>query len=170
MKFLGNIEAKTDAKGRVFLPAVFRKVLQGAGEERLVMRKDVFQTCLALYPESVWNEQMDSLRSRLNRWNGKHQQLFRQFVSDVEMVTLDGNGRFLIPKRYLKLAEIEQSIRFIGMGDTIEIWSSLHVEKPFVEPEEFGQALQELMTNSKTLPTSPPHLSEEEEHLPLTSR
>ena len=31
MRFLGNIEAKTDVKGRVFLPAVFRKVLQAAG-------------------------------------------------------------------------------------------------------------------------------------------
>ena len=145
MRFLGNIEAKIDAKGRVFLPAVFRKMFQGAGEERLVLRKDVFQTCLTLYPESVWNEQMDRLRARLNRWNGRHQQLFRQFVSDVEMVTLDGNGRFLIPKRYLKLAEIEQGIRFIGLGDTIEIWSSQRVERPFVEPEEFGKALEELM-------------------------
>ena len=27
MRFLGNIEAKTDAKGRAFLPATFRKVL-----------------------------------------------------------------------------------------------------------------------------------------------
>ena len=27
MRFLGNIEAKTDAKGRVFLPAQFRKIL-----------------------------------------------------------------------------------------------------------------------------------------------
>ena len=30
MRFLGNSEAKTDAKGRVFLPAVFRKQLQAA--------------------------------------------------------------------------------------------------------------------------------------------
>ena len=43
VRFLGNIEAKTDAKGRIFLPAVFRKQLQAAGEERLVLRKDVFQ-------------------------------------------------------------------------------------------------------------------------------
>ena len=48
MRFLGNIEAKTDSKGRVFLPAIFRKVLQGAGEEVLVLRKDVHQRCLVL--------------------------------------------------------------------------------------------------------------------------
>lgn len=33
MRFLGNIEAKVDAKGRVFLPVTFRKVLQASGEE-----------------------------------------------------------------------------------------------------------------------------------------
>ena len=48
MRFLGNIEAKTDVKGRAFLPAVFRKELQQAGEEALVLRKDVFQDCLVL--------------------------------------------------------------------------------------------------------------------------
>ena len=46
MRFLGNIEAKTDVKGRVFLPSVFRKVLQASGEEQLVLRKDIYQKCL----------------------------------------------------------------------------------------------------------------------------
>ena len=46
IQFLGNIEAKADAKGRVFIPATFRKQLQAASEERLVLRKDVYQDCL----------------------------------------------------------------------------------------------------------------------------
>lgn len=108
MRFLGNIEAKLDAKGRVFLPAAFRKVLQGAGEQGMVMRKDVFQACLVLYPESVWGEQMDSLRRRLSRWDRDEQQLFRQFVSEVEPVALDASGRFLIPRRCLRQAGIGQ--------------------------------------------------------------
>ena len=68
IRFLGNIEAKTDAKGRVFIPATFRKQLQGAGEERLVLRKDVFQDCLVLYPESVWFATQEQLRQRLSKW------------------------------------------------------------------------------------------------------
>lgn len=145
MRFLGNIEAKTDAKGRAFLPATFRKVLQAAGEERLVLRKDVFQPCLVLYPESVWNAQMDELRQRLNRWNRQHQQLFRQFVSEVELLALDGNGRFLIPKRYQRMAEIEQDIKFVGMGDTIEIWSTAQSEAAKMDGDDFGNALEALM-------------------------
>ena len=153
MRFLGNIEAKMDAKGRAFLPAVFRKILQADGNDtadvdsglRLVLRKDVFQPCLVLYPENVWNEQMDALRQRMNRWNKQHQQVFRQFVSEVEVLTLDGNGRFLIPKRYLRMADIEQDIKFVGMGDTIEIWSNQQTEKSQMDPADFSQALEELM-------------------------
>ena len=149
MRFLGNIEAKMDAKGRAFLPAVFRKMLQAGGsgtaDVRLVLRKDVFQPCLVLYPESVWNEQMDALRQRLNRWNKQHQQVFRQFVSEVEVLTLDGNGRFLMPKRYLRMADIEQDVKFVGMGDTIEIWSCQQAEQHQMNPEEFSVALEELM-------------------------
>ena len=146
MRFLGNIEAKTDAKGRAFLPAVFRKMLQASGSESLVLRKDIFQDCLVLYPESVWNEQMDTLRGRLNRYNAQHQKIFRQFVSEVEMTALDGNGRFLIPKRYLQMAGIQQNIKFIGMGDTIEIWANEKVEESKMDGEEFGQALESIMT------------------------
>jgi MraZ protein len=145
MRFLGSIEAKADAKGRVFLPASFRKVLQAAGEERLVMRKDVFQSCMVLYPESVWNVQLDELRSRLSRWNKDHQRIFRQFVSDVELLTLDGNGRFLIPRRYMKMACINQAVKFIGMDDTIEIWSNDEPDVPFMNPDEFSSALEEIM-------------------------
>ena len=145
MRFLGNIEAKIDTKGRAFLPAVFRKVLQTGGEEQLVLRKDVFQACLVLYPESVWNEQMDLMRQRLNRWSKQQQQVFRQFVSEVELISLDGNGRFLIPKRYQRMAAIEQDIKFVGMGDTIEIWSVQKAEEQQMTPEDFGAALEELM-------------------------
>ena len=146
MRFLGNIEAKTDAKGRAFLPATFRKILQVSGEENLVLRKDVFQPCLVMYPESVWNEQLDQLRSKLNRWNAKEQQIYRTFIADAILLTLDGNGRFLIPKRLIKLANIEQGIRFVGMGDTIEIWRSEGEEKTFMNQEEFSKALQEIMS------------------------
>lgn len=148
MRFLGNIEAKADSKGRVFLPAGFRKVLQASGEDQIVMRKDVFQECLVLYPESVWNEQVDNLRSRLNRWNKQHQQIYRQFVSDVELVNLDASGRMLIPRRYQEMVGITQVVRFLGVGDTIEIWAGGGDSKAFMDAEDFGKALEDLMGNS----------------------
>ena len=145
MRFLGNIEAKTDSKGRAFLPAVFRKVLQASGEENLVLRKDVFQSCLVLYPESVWNARLDMLKSQLRPWESVHQQVFRQFVSAAEVVTLDGNGRFLISKRLQKIAEIDQDIQFIGMDDTIEIWSPRNLEHTLKTDEDFGKEFEQIM-------------------------
>jgi MraZ protein len=145
MRFWGNMEARTDTKGRIFLPAAFRKQLQAAPEDMLIMRKDVFQDCLVLYPESVWNEELNELRKHLKKWNSRHQQIFRQFVSDVEMLTLDSNGRFLIPKRYLQVAGIQNDVRFVGMDNRIEIWSKEKAETSFMDPAEFGAALEEVM-------------------------
>lgn len=145
MRFLGNINAKTDTKGRAFLPATFRKVLNASGEESLILRKDIFEPCLVLYPQSVWNQRMDALRKRLSRWNKHDQMIYRQFVTDVEIITLDNSGRFLIPKRYLKMVNIDQQIRFTGMDDCIEIWATGDSEQPFMSAEEFSKAMEETM-------------------------
>lgn len=149
MRFLGNIEAKTDAKGRAFLPAVFRKVLQASGEETLVLRKDVFQSCLVLYPESVWNARLDMLKQQLRPWKPAHQQIFRQFVSEAEVVTLDGNGRFLISKRLQRVAGITQDIQFIGMDDTIELWAPQDLQKTLRTDEDFSREFENIM-NAET--------------------
>lgn len=145
MRFLGNIDAKTDTKGRAFLPATFRKVLNASGEGSLILRKDIFEPCLVLYPQSVWNQRMDALRKRLSRWNKHDQMIYRQFVTDVEIITLDNSGRFLIPKRYLKMVNIDQQIRFTGMDDCIEIWATGDSEQPFMSAEEFSKAMEETM-------------------------
>jgi len=145
LQFLGNIEAKADAKGRIFVPAIFRKRLQSEGEEFLVLRKDIFQECLVLYPGSVWEKEIEMLRGRLNKWNREQQQIFRQFVLDAERLEMDASGRVLIPKRYLQMASIESDIRFLGVDETIEIWAKDKLDKPLIEPEEFSSKLQQLM-------------------------
>jgi len=144
-QFLGNFEAKADAKGRIFVPAVFRKLLQLQGEEWLVLRKDIFQDCLVLYPGSVWEKEIETLRSKLNKWNKNQQQVFRQFVLDAERVEMDGSGRILISKRYLQLANIENHVRFLGVDNTIEIWASEKLEKPLMAPEDFAGEIEKLM-------------------------
>ncbi len=124
-------------------------MLQTSGEDTLVMRKDVFQHCLVLYPQSVWDTMVDSLHTRLSRWNKRDQQIFRQFVSNLVCITLDGNGRFLIPKPYLEWAHIDdQQVRFIGMDDCIEIWSSDNDEAQ-MDPDEFSKALEDVMSDNK---------------------
>ena len=150
MRFIGNIEAKTDNKGRVFLPACFRRILQNGGSDKLMLRKDVYQDCLVLYPMSNWEKQLDALRARLDKWDSRHQMIFRQFVADVEELNIDASGRILLPKRYLYMADIKQEVRFIGMDDTIEIWAKEKAEKPFIPAEEFGRELEKIMKTERT--------------------
>ena len=150
MRFLGNIEAKTDAKGRAFLPASFRKVLTASGEPSLVLRQDVYESLLILYPQSVWNQLMDDMRARLSRWDRTEQRAFRTFVSSVVELTIDGNGRILIPRPYLEGVGIRQSIRFVGMGDSIEIWpNEAESAQPTMDKEALEHIIEDQMKTDR---------------------
>ena len=149
MRFFGNIEAKTDAKGRVFLPSVFRKQLQAAGEEQLVLRTSMAGDCLVLYPESVWMSRVDAIAANVSEWIEEEQMVLRAFMAEAESCELDGNGRFLISKRLLQAAGINQAVRFIGMNDTIEIWALEKTEKPFVSQADFSARMAALMSKPR---------------------
>ena len=144
MRYTGTINAKLDAKGRVFFPAAFRKQM-AEGEGEFVLRRDIYQPCLVIYPTFVWENEVEILRRRLNRWNRQEAMIFRQFLADAESMTLDSSGRFLLSKRLLKIAEIDKELVFVGMDDRIEIWSKEKMDEPFVSAEDFGNALQKLM-------------------------
>ncbi len=147
-RFIGNIDAKADAKGRVFIPAAFRKILQVEPDTRLVLRKDTYEKCIVLYPVSVWEEELSYLRSKLNRFNEEEQRLYRQYTLNIELVEMDSNGRILIPKRYMKEANISSEVRFVGVDNTIEIWTNDALDKTLIPAGEFGSRIQALMNNS----------------------
>jgi MraZ protein len=91
------------------------------------------------------------LKQQLRQWKPVHQQMFRQFVSEAEVVTLDGNGRFLISKRLQRAAGISQDIQFIGMDDTIEIWSPQDLQQTLKSDEDFGKEFEKIMNAETTL-------------------
>ena len=145
MRFIGDYTAKADSKGRVFLPAAFRKTLEAEGVARLVLRKDLFQPCLVLYPESVWNAQLDDLKLKLNAYNRSHQMIMRQFVADAELIELDSNGRFLISKRKLEFAKITSDVRFLAVDERIEVWDKEQLEGIIAASETLGENLEAVL-------------------------
>lgn len=148
MRFTGNIDAKMDEKGRVFLPAVFRRIMQREGVEGLILRRDVFQQCLVLYPENVWNAQVDAITLRTNMFDSKGRAALRGFVAGAESISMDSNGRILIPQRYAEIAGLDYEVRFIGVDDTIEIWSKQSAIELLSHTDELAHGLEVLM-NSK---------------------
>ncbi len=145
MRFTGSIDAKTDEKGRVFVPSVFRKILHKEDENELVLRRDLFENCLVLYPKRVWDAQVDSVKARTNPFDRKQRLGLRLFMADAENITPDSGGRILIPRRYLEHAGIKSDVRFIGVDDTIEIWSKQAAEGLLDDPEAVGNILEEMM-------------------------
>ena len=142
--FLGKIDAKLDAKGRVFVPSVFRKVLSGEERERVVVRMEADEKYLVVYPESVWNRQVVELQSKLNEWDPEDQMLLMQFVGDAEVLEFDAQGRVLLPKRLQVRMGLESEVVFVGMVDKIAMWSKSMYEEQFAVKAKLSERLKML--------------------------
>ena len=142
--FLGKIDAKLDAKGRVFVPSVFRKVLSEEERERVVVRMEADEKYLLVYPESVWNRQVVELQSKLNEWDPEDQMLLMQFVGDAEVLEFDAQGRVLLPKRLQMRMGLENEIVFVGMVDRIAMWNKSMYEEQFAVKAKLSERLKML--------------------------
>ncbi len=144
-KFLGKTEAKVDSKGRVFVPAVYRRMLEGAGDACLYLRVDAKTQCAKLYPSTEWEKLVEQLDAKLNLWNPEDVKLKRQFTSSFEMVELDASGRILLQKKVLDKVGIEAEALFVGVGNYFEIWKNETLEDDLMTDEDFDAALQAKM-------------------------
>ena len=142
--FLGKIDAKLDAKGRVFVPSVFRKVLSEEERERVVVRMEADEKYLLVYPESVWNRQVVELQSKLNEWDPEDQMLLMQFVGDAEVLEFDAQGRVLLSKRLQMRMGLENEIVFVGMVDRIAMWNKSVYEEQFAVKAKLSERLKML--------------------------
>jgi MraZ protein len=152
--FIGNIDAKLDEKGRVFVPASFRKVLgfddkrlKSTEEERpvLYLRKDPDRKCLVIYPENIWEKKLNDLNSRLDEWDPDDQAILTQFVKDAAELSLDTQGRVLIPRRHLEQIDAMGELLFIGGVDRFTVWAKGEYEKVELSPADFAQKLRDKM-------------------------
>jgi len=148
--FIGTIHAKTDAKGRVFVPASFRKILQSLGESSLILRKDIHQDCLVLHPEKHWEDEFNKLEEQLNEWGDEiRQQTLRAISASLEPVELDSNGRLLISKKHLQMAKISNAVCFVGMNKYIEIWSPDQFTKVMMSTDDLKIHVRRFLSNSR---------------------
>lgn len=134
--FVGNIEGRLDEKGRIFVPAVYRKILSEADSKRIVMRRDTDNACLMFYPEQVWNEKVEQLRQALDEWDPEDQLILMQFMADAEYMETDGQGRILLQKKNLETIGAQQDVLFVGMLDRFALWApEMFAEKRLSQSE-----------------------------------
>jgi MraZ protein len=145
--FIGDYSCKLDEKGRVLLPSAFIRQMAGSMQEKFVLKKDIFERCLVLYPMNEWERQNQILRQNTNPYNREHNQFLRGFFKGTAEVTLDANNRLLIPRRLLDEIGAEREIVMAGQLGKIEIWTSDTYDKVDGDNENFALLAEKIMGN-----------------------
>lgn len=127
INLIGTYEAKSDVKGRVMLPAAFKKQLAPVVAEEFVLKRSMFQGCLELYPMKEWEKVMQQV-GRLNRFNKKNNDFIRKLTSGVKVISVDSNGRILLAKDLLAFAGISKDVVLSSSISFIEIWDKERYE------------------------------------------
>ncbi|HZF12514.1 MAG TPA: division/cell wall cluster transcriptional repressor MraZ [Thermoanaerobaculia bacterium] len=136
--FRGSAPAKIDDKGRLKVPTDFRRFI----EERY--GPDLFVTSVLgdkaiLYPLSVWEE----IEGRLTAMPSTDPTRVR-FLERVsyfgQQVSLDGQGRILLPQILRESAGMNGDVVVSGQLDHLEIWNHERfvnrlTEQPFTEDD-----------------------------------
>ncbi|MBE6763052.1 MAG: division/cell wall cluster transcriptional repressor MraZ [Ruminococcaceae bacterium] len=112
----GRYSHNIDTKGRMIVPAKMREVL---GDTFVVAA--VMEPCVSLYTLDGWNAMLEKLEELPMT---KSRPLLRYLSSNAADVTVDAQGRILIPKHLLEYAQLTKEALVIGAGaGRAEIWN-----------------------------------------------
>ncbi|MCO6496469.1 MAG: division/cell wall cluster transcriptional repressor MraZ [Chitinophagaceae bacterium] len=147
--FIGEYEARLDAKGRFLLPSGFRKQMPETVAPFVLNRG--FEKCLSLYTEESWGPLFEKL-SQLNDFDPKVRQFKRYFLNGATQVELDTAGRILLPKNLMEYAGLEKDIVLVSAIDKIEIWDKEKYQEFFdnFSPESFSDLAHVVMAGKNS--------------------
>jgi MraZ protein len=152
--FIGDYTCKFDEKGRVMLPTAFKKQFSAEARDTFVVKKDIYEKNLVLYPLDEWERQVEMIRANLNPYNKEHNAFLRGFYKGTAEVELDATNRLLIPRRLLEEAGIGKEAVLAGQDGKIEIWAKEAYEKIEVG-DEFAKLAQKIMGGAIQKPEKP---------------
>lgn len=121
-KFLGSFQHQLDEKGRLSLPAQYRRE---ATDQRFVLVQ-AYPPALALYPEAAWLE-VESRMEQMMRDPSARMWVLSVMSNAVE-VSPDGQGRILIPATLRAAAELDGQALLVGAINKVEIWNPAKFE------------------------------------------
>ncbi|MFO7817336.1 MAG: division/cell wall cluster transcriptional repressor MraZ [Thermodesulfobacteriota bacterium] len=118
--FRGHSHRSLDSKCRIMLPPEFREEIH-AGDVcgRLMLTN--FDDCVVGYPIPHW-EKIEERFSKLNMANKKFRDFHRFFISGAMEVTLDKQGRILIPPYLREYGGLSKDVVLAGVGRKFEVW------------------------------------------------
>ena len=114
--FIGEYSHAIDVKNRLAVPSKFRSELG----DRLIVTRGL-DTCLFVYPVRVWEDLAKKLSS-FPIGDPSARSFVRLMLAGAADVTVDKQGRALIPDYLLGYAEIKKNVIVAGLFDRLEIW------------------------------------------------
>jgi MraZ protein len=118
--FKGTYRYRIDSKGRLPVPAAFRKALESSASSHLVVT--VLDQCLAAYPPAEW-ERLEGQLSQLPAFKREVKALTRALASRAIDCALDGQGRILLPPGLRQACGLTREAAVIGVLNRFEIWA-----------------------------------------------
>ena len=116
--FLGTFEPNLMDKGRIALP---KKIRDELVNQRLVITIG-FEECIFGFTVNAWEEIIGAELDRPLFSDREGRDLRRKMCAEAINLELDSQGRFIIPEKMMKYADITSSVVIIGAGDHFEIW------------------------------------------------
>jgi MraZ protein len=151
ISFIGDYSCKIDSKGRVTLPSAFKRQMKEGAQDGFVLKSDVFEKCLILYPMKEWERQNQIIRAKTNPYNKEHAKFLRMFFSGTAEVILDASGRVLIPRRLLDYAGIGADLVMAGQYGRIEIWAADAYGQVSRADDEFASMAERILGGSNDI-------------------
>jgi MraZ protein len=135
-QFVGTHLNRLDAKGRVSIPAPFRAALKnGNGIAALVLRPSHKHPCIEGWPPEVF-EALQAPLQRLDLFSEEHDDLAATLFADAWPVETDREGRIVVPEVLKNHAGVTDSVVFMGLGRTFQIWEPAAAERRRAEARE----------------------------------
>ncbi len=126
--FLSSFENKIDKKGRVSVPASFRSYLNSLGYNGFIGYPSFNNPAL----EGCSQDRIEKLSNTidtLNPFEEKRDYFATSVLSGSENFQFDPEGRVSITQKLLNHANIKNSVLFVGLGKTFQIWEPRNFEK-----------------------------------------
>ena len=140
--FIGEHAYSLDSKGRINIPAKFRKSLSSKSEKTFVTTRGI-DACIWVYPLSQWKEIESELRN-LSSLSNIHRAFVRNTARYASPSTYDKQGRITLTPSLIEYAKLNKDALIIGMINKIEIWNPLILENfekenLEIDPESYNE-------------------------------
>ncbi|MEL7098577.1 MAG: division/cell wall cluster transcriptional repressor MraZ [Pseudomonadota bacterium] len=129
-RFRGESDHKVDTKGRVSIPAPYRRVIEACDPDwteglppRLII---VYGGATRDYLEGFTIEAMDEVDEKIAqfpRGSAKRKAMERLYSAQSIEAEVDNTGRIVLPAKLREKIGLDGMARFVSSGDTFEIWN-----------------------------------------------